>query len=1123
MTNEAVINTPLAPKSFKDLELSRAEKSRPGTGSDAAATEAVMEQSVQAAMASGDLTFDSREDAEATAIPADVTRIVTKQFYSTRRGGGAVYVRGGASRPTTVAEQRVSHITNPTFSTLQARPEMSLTGEWTLGQGWTIDGLRAVTKIRGPFAFLQNHDSFTSLNSDELYACAVNADGQPVDRDITFNFGGADYTIPRGTVWRQDNLAGTFYLVADLSGAWPGTAAMRIAVVQKTGSTWQFDNNSGWVTFTPNTNHVIVGALTASSTSIVTVTGNPTPSALTAGSAIPTLFAVSAGDVIFGNSGLVAGAEYQLRYKMKSIYDSQTVDTLTPSVSFGESVHTGDPQKWAPADGYYTVPFSADNNGNYTVKFAASTNFQGSITEAWIDRIITEPGAFRDADGAWWRLDVPVADVRCFGAFAGADATTNRTAIQDALVWAAQIGERVAFVPTGTFQVDGDLRIMDDTTVIGAGPRATTVKLVAPAASTQNLWTNDRNFKTRYMAAPNRGIRMRHIGGHGNVRRLMLDRTSYVFSTPLELQPGNFIERTLTHANYGTGDDNGRVQGYLDLPDGDEIDGISIRTYRAAGSFTCRIINTTDLPITIPADSSLVGGRYNYNGGGASSGCVFGFANVQSITIEDCWAGYAAKHCNDVSASLFDIGDTSAGDGPGSDPVILNGVDDYPPYPSRYVVIRDCHGTQGGDDILSTHGSEWVLIENFHAYNGGGTLVLDNSNGIEIDDSTRYATVINCLCVNTQAAIEIKGHDKHPAANHVWVEGLRCLYTRSAAIDHHHIGGTPGGGWVMFSKIYTKNCWRSTYLYHYHNTILDGFHFEDTGWTNQDNNTSGKWFSTNSEAIIDIENGANHVIVQNGRMDITTAARGIYIQDGNTDRVIVQNVIGHGGLQAGIYTGSQTSNMIFDNIILTRPVADTPTEPSSYGFDAYNAPSSYVFETRGCRFPGYKYEARTGRGGDPLIYPAGGAVDFKATRADEITYSGTGRFLGYGGRNSNGQIGGFGWGAAAPAIYFDKSLNAGFLFGASDPTGNISALPNSLYYRTSTGVLYLKGSVATAGIADATDWRVLVRYAAPDAGWTAGTGTPNKGAFAANTATLAQTAQRVLALENAVRAANIIT
>lgn len=42
-------------------------------------------------------------------------------------------------------------------------------------------------------------------------------------------------------------------------------------------------------------------------------------------------------------------------------------------------------------------------------------------------------------------------------------------------------------------------------------------------------------------------------------------------------------------------------------------------------------------------------------------------------------------------------------------------------------------------------------------------------------------------------------------------------------------------------------------------------------------------------------------------------------------------------------------------------------------------------------------------------------------------------------------------------------------------------------------------------------------------GFTAGTGTPNKGAFAADSATAAQAAQRCLALEQALRTAGIIS
>ena len=65
---------------------------------------------------------------------------------------------------------------------------------------------------------------------------------------------------------------------------------------------------------------------------------------------------------------------------------------------------------------------------------------------------------------------------------------------------------------------------------------------------------------------------------------------------------------------------------------------------------------------------------------------------------------------------------------------------------------------------------------------------------------------------------------------------------------------------------------------------------------------------------------------------------------------------------------------------------------------------------------------------------------------------------------------------------------------------------------------------------NAADGRLYVRsaatwvaYGGTDSGWTAGAGTPNKGAFNASTATVAQTAARLLAIEQALFALGIIS
>lgn len=57
-------------------------------------------------------------------------------------------------------------------------------------------------------------------------------------------------------------------------------------------------------------------------------------------------------------------------------------------------------------------------------------------------------------------------------------------------------------------------------------------------------------------------------------------------------------------------------------------------------------------------------------------------------------------------------------------------------------------------------------------------------------------------------------------------------------------------------------------------------------------------------------------------------------------------------------------------------------------------------------------------------------------------------------------------------------------------------------------------------VRSAADW---ASYGGTDRGWTAGTGTPNKAAFNASTATVAQTAARLLAIEQALFAIGIIS
>ncbi|XZN93231.1 MAG: hypothetical protein ACM65M_10580 [Microcoleus sp.] len=75
-----------------------------------------------------------------------------------------------------------------------------------------------------------------------------------------------------------------------------------------------------------------------------------------------------------------------------------------------------------------------------------------------------------------------------------------------------------------------------------------------------------------------------------------------------------------------------------------------------------------------------------------------------------------------------------------------------------------------------------------------------------------------------------------------------------------------------------------------------------------------------------------------------------------------------------------------------------------------------------------------------------------------------------------------------------------------------------------TGGLGVGGSLFVGGAVSASNFQVsgLQVVGARQTGWTPGTGTPNKGAFSADTATLLSTAQRLLAVEQSLRTHGLI-
>ncbi len=92
-------------------------------------------------------------------------------------------------------------------------------------------------------------------------------------------------------------------------------------------------------------------------------------------------------------------------------------------------------------------------------------------------------------------------------------------------------------------------------------------------------------------------------------------------------------------------------------------------------------------------------------------------------------------------------------------------------HPSQYVWIRSCLvRDQAIDDGITTHDSEYIWIDKCRALlprNISGQNLVPVSNGIEVDDGSRYVWVTDCYSMGHVCAFQAKGHADSPPAHHV--------------------------------------------------------------------------------------------------------------------------------------------------------------------------------------------------------------------------------------------------------------------------------------------------------------------------------------------------------------------
>lgn len=118
-------------------------------------------------------------------------------------------------------------------------------------------------------------------------------------------------------------------------------------------------------------------------------------------------------------------------------------------------------------------------------------------------------------------------------------------------------------------------------------------------------------------------------------------------------------------------------------------------------------------------------------------------------------------HSFDISASVYMPNDLAT-----TDPA------KRPPGPSMRVRLEDCEAGGSSDDAFTTHCSDFTVLERCRAINHESKPRTGHSNGFEIDDGSRYTTLIDCYARGFSAGFAAKGHPQNIPAQ--WTTFIRC-------------------------------------------------------------------------------------------------------------------------------------------------------------------------------------------------------------------------------------------------------------------------------------------------------------------------------------------------------------
>ena len=269
----------------------------------------------------------------------------------------------------------------------------------------------------------------------------------------------------------------------------------------------------------------------------------------------------------------------------------------------------------------------------------------------------------------------------------------------------------------------------------------------------------------------------------------------------------NFLNAAVGKTLGVLGDETYLVNDKLSIPDSPNIQGVIGKSTIKADS---TMSNVKPLMVQGSKDNQSFGGRidglildYNVDrtiGTGGlnedTDGNAFSLHNVQGGRYTNITAMSAYKHGFDILGNTYNRSGTASS------------FNQRHNLTSRDIYVDNIIAMGNGDDGFTTHGAEYITGGYVWGEFGRASYSPTNSNGIEIDDFSRYINIEDAGGRFAHRAVEIKGHDDALPAEHIHIGRVFSEHCAMGLTIRHlgHDSSTisPGAGDIRIEEVYVR-------------------------------------------------------------------------------------------------------------------------------------------------------------------------------------------------------------------------------------------------------------------------------------------------------------------------------